>query len=156
VEAPVEGSGGLVTEGNGPLPPALAEHVDHVVLEAYVADAEAEQLGAASAGVEQEHDDGGVATRDEVPARAGIEQASERVGGHDGDGLLGDVRGAHAGDRVVADLAFLFQPAVQAAERFEAGGGRAGAVPGEQVAEDGPLDGQAGRAVRGVRVWDAA
>jgi Transposase/Domain of unknown function (DUF4188) len=122
-EVPVECSGGLVTEGNGPLPPALAAHVDHVVLEAHVTDAEAEQLVAASAGVEQEHDDGGVAARDEVPARAGVEQAPECVGGHDRDRLLGDVRGAHAGNRVVGDLAFLFQPAVQAPERLEAGGG---------------------------------
>ena len=41
-----------------------------------------------------------------------------------------------AGSGTAGDLAFLFQPAVQAAERLEAGGGRAGAVPGEQVAEE--------------------
>jgi hypothetical protein len=44
--------GGLATKGDSPLPPTLAEHVDHVVLGTHVSDTEMEQLGTASAGVE--------------------------------------------------------------------------------------------------------
>jgi hypothetical protein len=50
---------------------ALAEHQQHVQLQVDVAQLQVGQLGAAGAGVQQQHDDGGVAAGLEAPAGAG-------------------------------------------------------------------------------------
>jgi hypothetical protein len=50
---------------------ALAEHQEHVQVEVDVGELQVGQLGASGAGVQQQHDDGGVAAGLEAPARAG-------------------------------------------------------------------------------------
>ena len=73
----VECEGSLAAERQGPLTAALAEHADHVVLEVEVLKAHAEQLGAARAGVEQHHQQRGIAAGVEVLTGADSEQGAK-------------------------------------------------------------------------------
>jgi hypothetical protein len=102
----VEGDGGLAAEGQGALAAALAEHQDHVQVQIEVGQAQADQLGPAGAGVEQEHHDGGIAATLEVLARAGGQQPTQAVLGDDRDGLLGHDGRAHLRHWTGGDLFF--------------------------------------------------
>jgi len=91
----VQRHGGLTAKRQGSLPPALADHAHHIVLEVQILDAHTEQLGAARPGVEQHHEERGVAAGVEVLAGAGSEQGTQLGLAQDRDGLVRHGRRAH-------------------------------------------------------------
>ena len=92
-------------------------------------------ISPAGAGVEQEHDEGGVPAGLEALAVACLEQPAQAVWGDHRDRLFGDERGAHLGHRVGGVLFFL-QPVVQHAQDLVAGRRGRGGAAGEQVSEE--------------------
>jgi hypothetical protein len=93
-------------------------------------------LVAAGAGVQQQHDQGGVAAGLEAVAGARLEQPLEPVVGHDRDRLVRHDRRPHEQRWVGGDLAFLQQPGVQDLEDLVVGGGGGGLPAGEQVGHE--------------------
>jgi hypothetical protein len=124
-EVAVERQGGLAAERQGPLPRTLADHPHDVVLEVEVLKAHAEQLGAARAGVQQHHQQRGVAAGVEVLAGADGEQDAQLRLAKDRDGHVGHGRRLHLRHRS-GDVLFLLQPTVEGVQPAVAvvGGGR--------------------------------
>jgi hypothetical protein len=72
----LQGLAGLVPKRQRPLSTTFAEYQQYVQVEIYVSKLQVGQLGAAGAGVQQQHDDGGVTTGLEAPAGAGGQQSA--------------------------------------------------------------------------------
>ena len=132
----VQRHGGLAAVGQGTLAAALAEHDGHVKVQVEVAELKVGQLATTGAGVEQEHDDGGVPAGLEVLASAGGQQPPEAVLGDDRDGLVRDDRWLHSGHGAGGDLLFLLQPSVQDPQSPVAGGDSLRCPALEQLAEE--------------------
>jgi hypothetical protein len=115
---------------------ALAVDREDIQLQADVGRLDPDHLGPAGAGVEQQHEQGGVASALEGTAGAGGEEPLEGLLGDDRDRLLGNDGLFDLGHRVGRDLLFLGQPAIQDLEDLVVGGGGAGLPAGEQVAQE--------------------
>jgi hypothetical protein len=99
---------------------ALAEHADHVVLEVDAVQAHADELGAARTGVDQQHDQRGVAAGLEVLASAdGQEPLELRLTDH-GHRLVRHGRRLELAHRM-RDLFLVLQPPVEGMQAAVAG-----------------------------------
>jgi hypothetical protein len=103
-QVPVEGLGGANAEGARTLPPSLAEHEGHLLVEVEVAHPHAEQLGAAHPGVGQQADDGLVTAILERLRVAGGEERPELVVAQHRHGLVGHMGRRHARHRTHLEL----------------------------------------------------
>jgi hypothetical protein len=128
---------GLAAERQQALAAALAQHHQHIEVQIDVVQGEADHLFTAGAGVQQQHDQGGVAAGLEAAARARLEQPLQPVIRHDRDRLVGHDRRPYAHCRVGRHLTFLHQPGVQDLEDLEVGRGGGGRPAGEEVGDEG-------------------
>jgi hypothetical protein len=109
----------------------------HVQVQVEVIQGEPGHLGAAGAGIQQQHQQRGIATGLEAAAGADREQALEGISGHDRDGLVGHDRRAQLRHRVGGDLLLLDQPGVQQLEHLVVGRrGAGGAATGKHVGHE--------------------
>jgi hypothetical protein len=79
VEVAVECLGGPAVERQQAFDPTFGEDTDDLVVEVEVVELDVCQLGAADGGVQQQHDDGGVAAGVEVLAGARLQQPPQRA-----------------------------------------------------------------------------
>jgi hypothetical protein len=140
----VQGGAGLVPERQRPLAAALAQHQQHVQVQIHVGELEVDQLGPAGAGVDQQHDHGGVPAGLEALAGAGGQEPAQAVVGDHRDRLVGHDRRAHLGHRAGRELVFVLEPLVEQLQDLVVGGGGGGGPSGEQVAQVGFQVGPAG------------
>jgi hypothetical protein len=89
----VQGGPGRVAERQRPLAAALAQHRQHVQVQVEVGEREVDQLGPAGAGVNQQHEHGGVPAGLEALAGAGGQQPPQPVVGITGTGWSGTIGG---------------------------------------------------------------
>src|SRR6266536_4060664 len=88
----VERLAGPLAKGQSALTAALTEDQEDVEVKVDIVKGEADHLGAAGAGVQQQHDERGVAAPLDGVAGADAKQPLEAVLGHDRDGLVGHNR----------------------------------------------------------------
>jgi hypothetical protein len=130
----LQGLAGPMPKRQRPPSTTFAEYQQYVQVEIYMGELQISQLGAAGAGIQQQHDDGGVAAGLEALAGAGGQQPAQTIGGDDRYGLLRDNRWLHPRHRVGEFLPFL-EPAVQDAHDLVSGGGRVGAAVAQDVTQ---------------------
>jgi hypothetical protein len=109
-----------------------------------VGELEVDQLGPAGAGVEQQHDHGGVPAGLEALAGAGGQESAQPVVGDHRYRLVGHHRRPHLGHWAGRELIFVLEPLVEQLEHLVVGGGGGGGPAGEQVAQVGLQVGPAG------------
>ncbi len=116
----IRGEGGLAAERQLPSPAAFAEHRGDLVVEVEVGGLEGGGLAAAGAGVQEVHDQGGVAAGVEVLAAQVASSRRRLSSGTSGTGCSGTIGGRmHAIG--LGDLLFLLKPGVQHAQGLVAG-----------------------------------